>query len=87
MTRSTRSPDRPDAPSEGDAPRRDGHGRIGVSGSQVAASVLASTSAAVVASVFGVAGTVIGAAVVSVVATVGTAAYGLGIRRTRARLQ
>jgi hypothetical protein len=87
MTRSTRSPDRPDAPPEGDAPRRAGHDRIGVSGSQVAASVLASTSAAVVASIFGVAGTIIGAAVVSVVATVGTAAYGLGIRRTTARLQ
>jgi hypothetical protein len=60
---------------------------MGVSGSQVAASVLASTSAAVVASFFGVAGTIIGAAVVSVVATVGTAAYGLGIRRTTDRLQ
>jgi hypothetical protein len=87
MTRSTRSPDSPDAPPERDAPRRDGHERIGVSGSQVAASVLASTSAAIVASVFGVAGTIIGAAVVSVVATVGTAAYGLGIRRTTARVQ
>ena len=63
------------------------HDRMGVSGSQVAASVLASTSAAVVASLFGVAGTIIGAAVVSVIATVGTAAYGLGIRRTRDRLQ
>ena len=60
---------------------------MGVSGSQVAASVLASTSAAVVASFFGVAGTIIGAAVVSVVATVGTGAYGLGIRRTKDRLQ
>jgi hypothetical protein len=87
MTRSTRSPDSPDAPPEGDASRRDGHERIGVSGSQVAASVLASTSAALVASVFGVAGTIIGAAVVSIVATVGTAAYGLGIRRTTARVQ
>ena len=61
--------------------------RMGVSGSQMAASVLASTSAAVVASFFGVAGTIIGAAVVSVIATVGTAAYGLGIRRTKDRLQ
>ena len=87
MTPSTSSPDRPDEPSDGDEPRRDAHHRAGVSGSQVAASVLASTSAAVVASVFGVAGTIIGAAVVSVVATVGTAAYGLGIRRTTAHLQ
>ncbi|HEX5365130.1 MAG TPA: hypothetical protein VFW63_00500 [Acidimicrobiales bacterium] len=58
-----------------------------MSGTQVAASVLASVSAAVVASFFGVAGTVVGAAVVSVVATVGSAAYGVGIRRTRARLR
>jgi hypothetical protein len=64
-----------------------GDGRIGVSGTQVAASVLASVSAAVVASFFGVAGTIVGTAVVSVVATVGSAAYGLGIRRTKQRLQ
>ena len=49
--------------------------------------MLASTSAAVVASFFGVAGTIVGAALVSIVATVGTAAYSLGIRRTRSRLQ
>lgn len=64
-----------------------GGDRIGVSGTQVAASVLASVSAAVVASFFGVAGTIVGAAVVSVFATVGSAAYGLGIRRTKQRLQ
>jgi hypothetical protein len=74
----------PDDPTTVAVPRRD---RMGVSGSQVAASVLASTSAAVVASFFGVAGTIIGAAVVSVIATIGTAAYGLGIRRTKDRLQ
>ena len=61
--------------------------RLGVSGTQVATSVLASVSAAFVASLFGVAGTIVGAAVVSVVATVGTAVYGRGIRRTTARLQ
>jgi len=61
--------------------------KIGVNGTQVAASVLASVSAAVVASFFGVAGTIVGTAVVSVVATVGSAAYGLGIHRTKARLQ
>ncbi len=60
--------------------------RMGVTGTQVAASVLASVSAAVIASMFGVAGTIVGAAVVSVIATVGSAAYGLGIRRTKARL-
>lgn len=60
--------------------------RLEVSGTQVAASVLASVSAAVVASFFGVAGTIIGAGVVSVVATIGSAAYSLGIRRTKHRL-
>lgn len=62
-------------------------GRIGVSGVQVAAGVLASVSAAMVSSYFGVAGTIVGAAVFSIFATVGSAAYGLGIRRTTARLQ
>lgn len=61
--------------------------RIGVSGIQVAASVMASVSAATVASYFGVAGTIIGAALFSVFATVGSAAYGLGLRRTQARLK
>lgn len=61
--------------------------RLGVSGTQVATSALASVSAAFVASLFGVAGTIAGAAVVSVVATVGTAVYGRSIRRTTARLQ
>jgi len=61
--------------------------RMEVSGTQVAASVLASVSAAVIASFFGVAGTIVGTAVVSVVATVGSAAYRLGIDRTQRRLQ
>jgi hypothetical protein len=82
-----RDPGDPD-PGDHDGPPdpADGHGRLEVSGTQVAASVLASVSAAVVASFFGVAGTIVGAAVVSVVATVGSAAYGLGIRRTKHRL-
>lgn len=61
--------------------------RLGISGTQVLAGVLASVSAAVVSSFFGVAGTIVGAAVVSVVATVAGAAYNQGIRRTQARLQ
>lgn len=73
----TRHPDSPGS-THGD--------RMGVTGTQVAASVLASVSAAVIASMFGVAGTIVGAAVVSVVATISSAAYGLGIRRTQARL-
>ena len=48
---------------------------------------LASVSAAAVASIFGVAGTVLGAAVVSLVATVGGALYSHGIRHTGAKLQ
>jgi hypothetical protein len=61
--------------------------RLGVSGTQVVAGVLASVSATVVTSFFGVGGTVAGAAVVGLVVTVGNAAYSLGIRRTTARVQ
>jgi hypothetical protein len=61
--------------------------RLDVTGTQVCASTLASVSAAVVASFFGVAGTIGGAAVVSVFATVGSAVYGHGIRKTGIRLQ
>jgi hypothetical protein len=60
---------------------------LGVNGTQVCASTLASVSAAVVASVFGVAGTIAGAPVVSVVATTGSALYSHGIRHTGAKLQ
>lgn len=77
------------APTSRDRPPADDppDDRLGISGTQVLAGVLASVSAAVVASFFGVAGTIAGAAVVSVVATVGGAAYNAGIRRTQARLQ
>jgi hypothetical protein len=61
--------------------------RFDVTGTQVCASTLASVSAAIVASFFGVAGTVGGAAVVSVIATAGSAVYSHGIRQTGARLQ
>jgi hypothetical protein len=61
--------------------------RLDVTGTQVCASTLASVSAAVVASFFGVAGTVGGAAVVSVIATAGSAVYSHGIRQTGAKLQ
>jgi len=61
--------------------------KLDVSGTQVCASTLASVSAAVVASVFGVTGTVVGAALVSIVATVGSAAYSHGIRQTSEKLQ
>lgn len=61
--------------------------RLDVTGTQVCASTLASVSAAVVASFFGVAGTIAGTAVVSVIATTGGAIYGHGIRKTGAKLQ
>jgi hypothetical protein len=72
----------PDAPAQQPEPPR-----LEVTGTQVLASGLASVSAAIVASVFGVAGTVIGAAVVSVVFTLGSAVYGFSIRRTKAKLE
>jgi hypothetical protein len=58
-----------------------------LSGAQVAASSLAAMTAAVVCSYFGVAGTVIGTAVTSLVATTGSALYSYSLRRTRARLR
>lgn len=53
---------------------------------QILAGALASVSAAVVASVFGVAGTLIGAALTSVVATVGGAVYAHSIERAHERV-
>lgn len=54
---------------------------LGISPAQLVGSALGAVSAAVATSFFGVTGTVIGAAVVSVVATVGTAAYTQSLRR------
>jgi len=51
------------------------------------ASAAAAVTAAVVASFFGVSGTLIGAAVFSVTATVGNAVYAHSLSRTRERLQ
>ncbi len=56
--------------------------RIQISPVQVLASALASLSGAVVASFFGVAGTIIGAAVVSMVATIAAALYAYSLRST-----
>jgi hypothetical protein len=61
--------------------------RIQLSMAQVAASCLAAISAAVLCSFFGVAGTVIGTAATSIVATVGSAIYGYSLRRTKNRLR
>jgi hypothetical protein len=60
--------------------------RLGLSAAQILGGGLAAASAAFVASYFGVAGTVLGAAVMSVVATVGTALYAHWAQRTANRL-
>jgi len=61
--------------------------RLHISLSQVAASSLAAVTAAVLCSFFGVAGTVIGTAVASVLATIGSALYVHSLQRTKARLR
>jgi hypothetical protein len=61
--------------------------RLLVSWTQVAAAAAASVTAATIASVFGVAGTLIGTVVVSVVATAGSAIYNASLRRTQIRLR
>ena len=61
--------------------------KVVLSPAQVAASVLASISAAIVASYFGVAGTIIGTALASIFGTAGTAIYATGLKRTHAQLQ
>lgn len=59
---------------------------IGVSAAQIMAGALASVTAAVVASYFGIGGTLIGAAITSVVATIGGALYKQSLERARARV-
>jgi hypothetical protein len=61
--------------------------RLHISLAQVAASSAAAVTAAVLCSFFGVAGTVIGTAAASVLATVGSALYSHSLRRTQARLR
>jgi hypothetical protein len=66
------------------------HGRkhsINLTPSQVAASALAASCSAIVASYLGVAGTVIGAAVGSVVATTGAAIYGHLLRSSGTKIK
>lgn len=58
-----------------------------LSATQVVASVLAAVTATVAASYLGVAGTVIGAAVASVLTVVGNAVYGHSIQRTGERVR
>ena len=61
--------------------------RIGLSATQLVASGLAAMSATVAASYFGVAGTMIGAALGSVVSVAGNAVYSYSLRRTRNRVR
>ncbi|MCB0908981.1 MAG: hypothetical protein KDB63_17895 [Nocardioidaceae bacterium] len=56
---------------------------LGITPTQVAGSALASVSGAFLASWLGVAGTLIGAALLSIVATVGSATYTYSLRRGR----
>lgn len=59
---------------------------IGISVAQIVAGALASVTAAVIASYFGIGGTLIGAAITSVVATVGGALYKLSLESAQARV-
>jgi len=61
--------------------------RLDLSVAKVLGSAFAAVTAAVVTSFAGVAGTVVGAAVVSVVATVGTAAYTHSLNRAKERMR
>ena len=59
---------------------------LGVTGPQIFSGALASVTAAVIASYFGIAGTLIGAAITSIVATVGGALYRQSIEQAQARV-
>jgi hypothetical protein len=61
--------------------------KLGLSATQLIASGLAAMSATVAASYFGVAGTVIGAALGSVITVVANAVYGYSLRHTRTRVR
>jgi hypothetical protein len=61
--------------------------KVQLNGVQVAASALASVSAAVVASLFGVAGTVVGAGLVAIISTTGSALYSSSMKRTSNQLR
>jgi hypothetical protein len=61
--------------------------RFELSATQLLASALAAITATIAASYLGVAGTVIGAALASVVSAIGTAVYSHSLRRTHARVR
>jgi hypothetical protein len=64
----------------------DDKARVDIQPLQVAASALAAVSSAVLLSTIGVAGTIIGAAVGSVIATVGSAVYAYSLRVSKERV-
>lgn len=72
---------------DGPPPQPEPPARLQLSLTQVVAAALAAISATVVASFFGVTGTVIGAAISSVFSVVGTAVYGHSLRKTRERMR
>src|SRR5690242_6777130 len=61
--------------------------KTSLSAAQVAASALAAVSSAVVASFFGVAGTLLGAALPSVITTVSASLYATSLKKTNDRLR
>jgi hypothetical protein len=69
------------------APEKTESGNLNLSVTQIVAGALAAVSSAVAASYFGVAGTLLGAALGSVIGTVGTAVYKASLARTKDKLQ
>ncbi|MST34647.1 hypothetical protein GHK86_18200, partial [Acidimicrobiaceae bacterium USS-CC1] len=61
--------------------------KITVSWTQVVASAAAAVTAGLVSSFFGVAGTIVGTLLASVIATTGSAVYNANLRRTQHRLR
>jgi hypothetical protein len=69
------------------APPRARRGRLGLSATQLIASALAAITATIAASYLGVSGTVVGAAVASVLTAIGNAVYGHSLRSTGNRVR
>jgi hypothetical protein len=76
------SPNRPDV-----SENPPGRPRLQLTVTQVAASALAAVTATIAASYLGVAGTVIGAAIASMLTVIGNAVYGHSLARTRDRVR
>ncbi len=81
------APTTPHASTLADTPQRDRERFFGLSAAQVAASALAAGTSAFAASTLGVAGTLIGALVGSLIATIASAVYSHSLRRAGQRLR